>query len=82
MRKLIMKTKICKTDIMCLKNEQTNKSNFVRMRCKAAQIILKTCKCLFRKRSVEKLLLSNVTRVSRNGNLLSLPNSAIKVIFS
>ena len=55
-RKLILKTEICGTNIKCSKNERTYEIYFLRMRCNAAKIIIKTCKCLFAKRSVDKLL--------------------------
>ena len=41
-----MKTNIRGTDSICSKNERTNKSNLVGMLCKAAKIIVNTCKSL------------------------------------
>ena len=63
------------------KIKKAHKINFINMWSKASKIKVKTCKCFFPKRSVEKLLLSNVARVSRKGSLLSVLISAVYVIF-
>ena len=48
--------------------------------CGTNIVCTRPVKNFLRYRSVEELLLLNVTRVSRNGSLSSAPNSAVKIM--